>query len=743
MKKSLKAIISLMLALLLCVSYFGVSAFAAESQGGYIVLPENADIKLTTAADTLAKYLNQITDKAYPVSNSGEGIKFVIDYTKDIADNGYIINTSETEVTIKGSGVRGVIHGVYAFLEKYCNCDWYTEKFISVPKNENLTFTKDETKYEPYFEFADTDWNARSVEYSLANGLTGGAYRDISLEYGGAVEYLTYFQHTLAGEFLNPDEYFEEHPEYYALVGGERKPVQPCLTNEDVYKIVRDKVFDILKEKHNPEESLQIISITQFDTTEYCTCENCKAIDDANGAHSGTMITFVNRIAREIKAAGYDNVALDTFAYKYTRQAPTEVVPEDNVIVRFCTIEGCFAHALDDTSCEQNVPLMEDLKNWGEICNRVYIWDYTTNYTHTVGIFPNFGVLQMNVQIFAENNVKGVYEEGNHFVKDCDTEFGDLRAYLLSKLMQNPYMDYEAAMVEFNNAFYGEAGKHITEFIKMTMEKPVFKGEYLALGSCMGDILNFTAKDIKAADKLWKDAKAAVADDETLLKRVERSELSWRYWKMYRTLTPSTEEIDALIADLKAFNVQSIRENGASVDTIKEEFFDVYFNENGYLYNTFLVSDFVLYAICLLLALIIAVFALKLKPKKWQYPVLFVVSLGFAEVFNLNRSTFIKWDNISLWGITLGLIALLFGTLGAFSVRGKKKQIISGIVSAVLALVLYELCVIFINGKLFDNSLNELTSYIMFALLGFLGIVIEAVSLKNIIKAENKRICYE
>ena len=47
-----------------------------------------------------------------------------------------------------------------------------------------------------------------------------------------------------------------------------------------------------------------------------------------------------------------------------------------------------------------------------------------------------------------------------------------------------------------------------------------------------------------------------------------------------------------------------------------------------------------------------------------------------------------------------------------------------------------EVCVIFINGKLFDNSLNELTSYIMFAILGVLGIAIEAVSLKNIIKDE-------
>ena len=38
-------------------------------------------------------------------------------------------------------------------------------------------------------------------------------------------------------------------------------------------------------------------------------CEKCKAIDDANGSHAGTMITFVNTIAERVKATGkYDNV---------------------------------------------------------------------------------------------------------------------------------------------------------------------------------------------------------------------------------------------------------------------------------------------------------------------------------------------------------------------------------------------------------------------------------------------------
>ena len=173
-----------------------------------------------------------------------------------------------------------------------------------------------------------------------------------------------------------------------------------------------------------------------------------KAIDDENGSHAGTMITFANRIARAVKDAGYENVAIDTFAYRYTRKAPTKVVPDDNVIVRLCTIECCFAHPIADTTCSLNYDFMTDLTAWGKICNRIYIWDYATNYAHTLGIFPDFGVLQKNIKTFRENNVVGIYEEGNYYMDACDGEFGELRAYLLAKLMQNPFIDFNNYMDE-------------------------------------------------------------------------------------------------------------------------------------------------------------------------------------------------------------------------------------------------------------------------------------------------------
>ncbi len=553
--------ISFVLAILLVFSFtLPVFSSAAElSEGGYIVLPEKPDERLIAAADTLAGYLKRITGKGFPVSSDGTGMRFVIDYSEEAADNGYIIETAENEVSIKGSGTRGVIHGVYAFLEKYCGCDWYTSTLYSIPENENLTIPAGEkTEYKPFFEYTETDWvSPGDVEYSLANGLNGNIYRTIPSELGGTVAYISNFCHTFTTQFCKSSEYFDAHPEYFALHKGKRVPDQLCLTNERVYEIVRDEVMALLKEKHNPQESIQIISLTQHDNQNMCQCKNCKKVDDENGSHSGTMITFANRIAREVKAAGYDNVAIDTFAYQYTRKAPSKAVPEDNVIVRLCTIECCFAHALDDAECEENVQLMNDLSEWSKICDRIYVWDYTTNYRHTLGIFPDFGVLQRNVQVFYENNVVGLYEEGNYYMNACDGEFGELRAYLLSKLMQNPYIDYSAYMNEFLSAYYGKGWESIREFIDMTIEKPVPENEHLMIFVDMKETLGFSDADIKKADALWENAKALAQTDEEL-ERIRRSEICWRYWKGFNKY--NEQECNQLIKDMKEFGITMVRE---------------------------------------------------------------------------------------------------------------------------------------------------------------------------------------
>lgn len=542
----MKKFLCICLMLVLVTAAWPIGAFAAEDA------PLVADAVIVAggkkteqyAASRLEYYLEKITGSDIAVvsdSVSAAEYEICVGETNRAAvelggfeDGGYIIKSDVSRVVICGAGNKGTINGVYAFLEDYCGCHWYESQVIITPENALLAVPCDiDDEYHPFFEYTETDTtSSRDLEFSLANGQVGGVYRTFSEEQGGQVSYIGSFAHTLVTYYCKPETYFESHPEYYALRGGERVTKQLCLTNPDVINIVVGEVLALLEQQHNPSADIQIVSLTQHDNREYCECEKCAALDRANDSHAGTMITFVNTVAERVKAAGnYDNVVFDTFAYQYTRSAPTAVVPREDVIVRLCSIECCFGHTLDDPKCSENKAFMYDLEQWGKICERIYIWDYVNNYAQTVCIFPNFGVMQRNVQIFYENNAKGIYEEGNYYIANCDGEFGELRTYLLSKLMQDPYCDYYAEMDGYLEAVYGAGWKNIREFIDITTQHAVTDIQHLYIYQSTAQTLyGMTKKDIEHCNQLWENAKAQAQTEEQLA-QLERSELCWRYWK--------------------------------------------------------------------------------------------------------------------------------------------------------------------------------------------------------------------
>lgn len=543
----MKKVLCILLAGVIAFMTFAMPAFAADGEkilaDAVIVIAADASATDAYAAGRLKHYLDRITGASLGIVTDAaepDGYEICVGATNraeldfaDAADGSYVITSTENQLVISGAGNKGTINGVYAFLEKYCGCHWFESQVIVVPENKDLSIPAGiDDKYTPFFEYTETDTaSARDIEFSLTNGLTGGAYRDFTAEQGSAVEYLGAFCHTLTTYFCKSATYFDEHPEYFAYRNGTRVPDQLCLTNEKVKEIVTAEVLALLETDHNPDADIQIVSLTQHDNRDYCMCDSCRAVDDANGSQSGTMITFVNEIASRVKEHGYENVVFDTFAYQYTRKAPSQVSPREDVIVRLCSIECCFGHTLDDPNCEQNVDFMNDLRAWGQICNRIYIWDYVNNYAETVCIFPNFGVMQKNVQIFYENNVKGLYEEGNYYIADCDAEFGEMRTYLLSKLMQNPYLDYSTEMNAYLEGVYGPGGKYIREFIDIITEHAVTDGKHLSIYQKSAQTLYGMKKaDIERCDELWQKAKDA-AETEDQLAQICRSELSWRYWK--------------------------------------------------------------------------------------------------------------------------------------------------------------------------------------------------------------------
>lgn len=535
MKRFLAAALSILL-LLGTVSFASAADDLVIDKTWQILLPENPTAAESFAAEKLRNCLGEVFGAQIEVTSSAQEKVIAVGAAADcdvsgVADNGYRIVAKNGSVHINGTAQRGLQIAAYRFLEEFCGRKVYTSTITVLPKSETITVpARTDIVYEPFFESTDTDWRSPSdTEYSMANGLTNGSRRTIPQQMGGSVDYLGGFCHTIGG-LCETEKYKDTHPEYLALHDGERTTDQPCLTNPDVLAICTKNVLKILEEKHDPNAPLQIVSVTQNDNFSNCQCENCKAFEDAHGGKpSATVVNFVNQIADVVKEKGYDNVAIDTFAYYYSQSAPEGIVPRDNVIIRLCSILCCFSHPLDTKKC--NGKFYKDLTDWAKICDRLYIWDYATNYVHTCTVFPNFGVIQKNMQIFYENNVKGMYVEGNYYMNRCDTEFGELRAYMISKCMQDPYCDLDKEVAGFCDAYYGPGGKYVKKIVDtFTRHSGSFDGEmaiYYGSWACMRP---FTAIEARIIDGLWKKAENAAETDEQLA-NLKRTELSWRWWK--------------------------------------------------------------------------------------------------------------------------------------------------------------------------------------------------------------------
>ena len=383
-------------------------------------------------------------------------------------------------------------------------------------------------------EARDGDWTARvRLNHIGTHGGRGARYKNPP----GMV-------HTFGR--LVRGYHYEEHPEYFPLVNGQRtrERAQLCLTHPDVVQIVTDNVRDRL-----PQSGANIVSVSQNDHAGWCECEACAAIAEREGSQSGPIIHFVNQVADNIKR-DYPDVAIDTLAYAYSRHPPKRVKPRPNVIVRLCSFECCFSHPLATCTADTNAGFREDLVGWSRICDRLYVWDYVFNYSHHFLPHPNLHSLQPNIRFFLDHNVKGIFAQGNDQNWPCGGPFAELTAYLVARSLWDPQSDWEEDMEEFLTACYGPAAGPIRRYIDLLHEKVVREDIHIH-GWSPPTAPVHTEEIIAASEKLFDEAMALVADDPVRLLRVRKERLPVLYVKIFRQrqFFPTWVEFDAAVQE--------------------------------------------------------------------------------------------------------------------------------------------------------------------------------------------------
>ena len=443
-----------------------------------IVLPKEPKGAEKTGSAFLQKALLQSSGLLLPiVSEPAEHSIFIGGERRSerIRWDGFCIQTDDRNLYLFGNEERGTLYACYEFAESRLGYRYFAVGVtrISCEGEVQIPSGLDEI-HNPGFEVRRVSWADLAYDPEFASHARVNSHLEADMEaYGGTVyDFIpchTFYQYCPA------DEYFREHPEYYSERDGKRIPCrdaggpgQLCLTNPDVLRIVTNRILEELRE--HPERKL--IDFSQCDCGNYCQCEKCAAVDAEEESPAGSIVRFVNAVAEAVERE-FPDVLVQTFAYDYSVKPPKFTKARKNVLIRYCTFDACFRHALDDTDCEINsATVRPEMLGWKDCCSQLSLWDYLSNYNCYLAPFPNLYSLWKNASFYAECGVRHLYESMDT-THSTTGPYGDLKAYLAAKLCWNPTVSKEDYLIwidEFLEAFYGPGWEDIRSYLKLELE---------------------------------------------------------------------------------------------------------------------------------------------------------------------------------------------------------------------------------------------------------------------------------
>ena len=512
---------------------------AEDGRSAYrIVVAEDASPSTRHGAEELQMFLQDITGAELPIVSDAEpatgpeivvgdgdrlrNLKLAVDFDA-LGHEGYLIRTVGQHLVIAGGALRGNMYGVYGFLEDHLNCRWFAPGVSRIPKHKRLAIGTIDDKQIPPLEYREPfTYDCFDGAWCARNRMNSSSGR-LEAKHGGKVEFGGgYFVHTF-NRLVPPDEYFDDHPEYFSLVKGKRLKdrSQLCCTNQDVIRLCTEGILAAMRS----QPDAFVFSVSQNDWHNYCECETCQTMAKREDSQIAPVLHLVNQVA-EAAQKEFPEKAVETLAYQWTRRPPKLMRPRPNVIIRLCSIECCFSHPLDSCDSPANRAFRDDMQGWAKVSKRLWVWDYVTDFRHYLLPFPNQRVRNDNIRFFVANNVRGIFEQDTY--NTPHSELAALGGYLTAKFLWNPDYDEDLAIDEFLVGYYAQAARPIRGYVDLLHDR--VERENIHVNIWVPPTHAHLTDDLLVeADRLWEEAEKRVAYDPEVLRRVKLSRMSVDY----------------------------------------------------------------------------------------------------------------------------------------------------------------------------------------------------------------------
>jgi hypothetical protein len=355
-----------------CTSGRYNEALTAGENGNvnWIVIPGQADQVTRFAASELRDYLKKITGQELQIiessvkSRGGKAIWLLLENDNGLKWDGYRIETSRDGIRLISGESRGLLYAVYTLLERSgCSFFYPGDEEEIVPRNSEITFSSGSGAYNPMLEHRGLtpygldsgsldmgrkfiDWMAKNrfnyilVSEDRPSDCDGPAHcsiwKEVTEELLPELQkrgFIVEMSEHCAPVFF-PRSLAKEHPDWYAMVNGTRKPGPPpysgqmCYSNMDAVEYYATAIAAYAA--NHPE--FHVIGTWPLDGGEYCECEKCK--------DPQTVFNAVKRVAEKVRAVRPDMIVEHLAYKKHTWEPPDKKEIPDNISVLWCADTG-------------------------------------------------------------------------------------------------------------------------------------------------------------------------------------------------------------------------------------------------------------------------------------------------------------------------------------------------------------------------------------------------------------------
>ncbi len=352
---------------------------------------------------------------------------------KSLNPEGFLIAPTGDRLWMIGNSELAVRHSVFTLLEHLgCRFFFPDPVWTVVPRKRDLSVAT-RLKKQPAFahrliwyewgapnETLRSDyenWMKRNRQYGHFPFNTGHAYE----------QYI-------------PHSWFDKRPDWFALVSGQRRPTQLCVTNQEVQRIVTEKALEIFRSR--PETHM--VSVEPNDGGGYCECPHCQQL----GSITGQPFYLANVVAKAVREE-FPDKWVGLLAYAYHSDPPSFPI-EPGVYVQVTT-----GFRYTDLS------FAEQVRSFQKLGAQVGVYDYLSVYPWDFdlpGAAPAGKVYQL------ADRIKDYYALGlTTYCAESSLNWGPngLGYWMASRLMWEPDADPRRLVADFFQKAFKRAGRAV------------------------------------------------------------------------------------------------------------------------------------------------------------------------------------------------------------------------------------------------------------------------------------------